>query len=226
MTSRTTKPRPYGEFFEPVPTTGGSLLQARRARFDLSARDAWVAELFRLLCRNLVADHGPMVAQEIASAEVVRVLEQWETIITTWTPERYARQRVNGRRAFVDHWRREGAQRGEGARHQRKVLATAAAGRVEQDSDGQQVRPLEEYLADPTDQYAHAGTASRIELALRALSPEHREIVELVELRGLEVTEAAAIIGIRRETASRRLSRALKILQPLLVDLVVDADVD
>ncbi|MFZ9628613.1 MAG: RNA polymerase sigma factor [Ilumatobacteraceae bacterium] len=224
MTTRSNKPRPHGEFFEPAPTVGGPLLQAREARRQLAHREAWLHELYRRLCRALVAQHGPMAAEEIAAAEVARAVADFDSIASRFTVASYARQRANLSRAYIDYLRRDNAQRGAGARGRRKVLHAAAAARVERRDDDEKVRPIEEIIADPIDQFEAALVSERIARALEVLSAEQRRIIELVDLEGLEVTEAAQRLGIRRETASRRLSKARAALRLLLEDLRRDDD--
>jgi RNA polymerase sigma-70 factor (ECF subfamily) len=48
----------------------------------------------------------------------------------------------------------------------------------------------------------------RLETALRALSPEHREVLLLVGVEGLEQEQAAAVVGIRYDAFRQRLARA------------------
>ena len=107
MTTPSSKPRPHGEFFEPVPTRGSAVRRAHEARRQEALRDAWVNEVFRRMCRTLTILHGPLVADEIAAAEVERLLANFEAISTRWTPAGYVRQRLNGDRAFIDHRRRD-----------------------------------------------------------------------------------------------------------------------
>lgn len=74
--------------------------------------------------------------------------------------------------------------------------------------------PLDFEVADTRDHMADLELA----LALEALDPQLREIVELRFDQGLSVSEVAQVLGISRFTASRRLRRALAELRGLLSD--------
>jgi RNA polymerase sigma factor (sigma-70 family) len=56
--------------------------------------------------------------------------------------------------------------------------------------------------------------------ALRALPPEHREVIVLRYLEALSVREVAEVLGLRPNTVDVRLSRARKLLEPALADLI------
>ena len=69
-------------------------------------------------------------------------------------------------------------------------------------------------VADTRDHTADLELA----LALEALDPQLREVIELRFDQGLSVSEAAQVLGISRFAASRRLRRALGELRALLSD--------
>jgi len=63
----------------------------------------------------------------------------------------------------------------------------------------------------------------RVQWALQTLSPEHRAIVILRDLRGFSYDEIACILRVPPGTVRSRLSRAREALRPLLKDLAPTA---
>jgi RNA polymerase sigma-70 factor (ECF subfamily) len=55
-----------------------------------------------------------------------------------------------------------------------------------------------------------------VEIALAALSPEHRQVVLLRELEGMTYEQMAAVLAVPRGTIESRLFRARRHLQELL----------
>jgi RNA polymerase sigma-70 factor (ECF subfamily) len=66
---------------------------------------------------------------------------------------------------------------------------------------------------DPLRHAARAELSSRIDAALAALTPEHREVVLLHELHGLTYGECAEALGVPVGTVKSRLSNAFKRLR-------------
>ena len=70
--------------------------------------------------------------------------------------------------------------------------------------------------ADPARQAARQELKGRIDAALAALSPEHRDVVILHELHGLTYTECADVFGVPVGTVKSRLSNAFRRLRDRL----------
>jgi RNA polymerase sigma-70 factor (ECF subfamily) len=70
----------------------------------------------------------------------------------------------------------------------------------------------------PFDLAAASELVRRVERALAALSPQHREVVLLVGHQGLMPADAAAVCGITPEALRQRLSRARAVLAEKLRD--------
>lgn len=97
------------------------------------------------------------------------------------------------------------------ARARRESLVTS-------DPDGgeERERPIPDPLPGP-EAAAYGGELRRaLELALGRLSPEHREIIVLREVQGLEYAEVAAVLGCAQGTVKSRLARARAALRHAL----------
>jgi RNA polymerase sigma-70 factor (ECF subfamily) len=75
-------------------------------------------------------------------------------------------------------------------------------------------QPAPERVA-PSDQ-GRADLRMDVEIALAALSPEHRQVVLLRELEGMTYEQMAAVLAVPRGTIESRLFRARRHLQELL----------
>lgn len=76
--------------------------------------------------------------------------------------------------------------------------------------------PFDEAAHDFSDPAAGAGASSAVSAALLRLDPDEREILELRFDQGLGVGELAAVLGVSRFSASRRIKRALSDLKAIL----------
>ena len=102
----------------------------------------------------------------------------------------------------TDHGRRQAAQRGEGARYERKVASA---------NEEHTARKLEQVVwSDSLDIADHLDKIALVKKVKGVLSAEQQRILDLVVVNGLSVTEVAKIVGKRRETVSRNLSDAKK----------------
>lgn len=90
-----------------------------------------------------------------------------------------------------------------------------ASNRVTVVKDVEQAANSERSVEDPT---AGLVLTWQVEDALRALSPEHRRVVEEVCLRGRTGPEAAAVLSIPEGTVRSRLHYALRLLRESLQD--------
>jgi RNA polymerase sigma factor (sigma-70 family) len=102
----------------------------------------------------------------------------------------------------IDHSRRQAAQRGEGARFDRKVTSA---------DEVHTARKLQEVVSgDSFDLADHLDKITLVQKVQRVLTAEEQRMFDLVYVKGLSVTEVAEIVGKRRETVSRKLSDAKK----------------
>jgi RNA polymerase sigma-70 factor (ECF subfamily) len=62
----------------------------------------------------------------------------------------------------------------------------------------------------------HAAELNQVEAAMKHLSPEHREILVLISVKGLRYQEASEVLQLPVGTVRSRLSRARECLQTLL----------
>ena len=106
---------------------------------------------------------------------------------------------VKLRTMAIDLGRREGAQRGEGARHTRRVGAIDTTDRVWQE--------MFRIDADPLERLHDTGELAPL---LAILGPDDRTLVYLVHGLGYSNRDAAGLLGITDSCASRRLSSALR----------------
>ena len=129
---------------------------------------------------------------------------------------------------FVDVWRQAGAFEGRSsvttwilsiARF--KALSIA---RQRQDAalDEDYAAGLTDEADDPEIQMAKSGKAALLRACLQKLSPEHREIVDLVYYHEQSVEEAAAILGIPPATVKTRLFYARQKLSEICKRAGVD----
>lgn len=77
-------------------------------------------------------------------------------------------------------------------------------------------RAVTDAAATPLDLAEASETGLRLEHALGELSAEHREVLLLVSVEGMEPAEAAEVLGIPGATLRKRLSRARERLQDML----------
>jgi RNA polymerase sigma-70 factor (ECF subfamily) len=68
----------------------------------------------------------------------------------------------------------------------------------------------------PLEQVGEADAASAVQAAVRQLSPEQQQVVELAYFRGLSYREVAQVTGIAEGTAKSRVRLALAKLESLL----------
>ena len=82
---------------------------------------------------------------------------------------------------------------------------------------GSSTMPKAELL--PDEKMAHAEIRKRIDAALEKLSPEHRAVIVMKEMDGLQYNEIADALGCSLGTVMSRLFYARKKLQTLLKDV-------
>lgn len=117
--------------------------------------------------------------------------------------------------AVVDHARRE----------RQTVPLGRRAGDATIGADGRDERALEESLGDERAVRAFADALDRevLRRALLALPPNHRRVLVLKYLDGLETDELCAVLGCSRPTLAVRVHRALRALRDAVAQETTDA---
>ncbi|NDF41695.1 MAG: sigma-70 family RNA polymerase sigma factor, partial [Actinobacteria bacterium] len=95
---------------------------------------------------------------------------------------------------------RQAVQRGEGARNERAIGSLDFG--VAADSTGGVVPDFSAGYVDEVERM------QRIEKISAALTPEQMRLLTLVDGHDMTVSEVAKIVGLRRETVSRKVSKA------------------
>jgi len=149
-------------------------------------------EVFRLCRRMLGSREDAMDAAQDTFVRVVRGLPRFrgEAAFRTWV---YGIALNVCRNVLASAPRRAAA---------RAVPVDGEAG------DGGAPLSLADGRADPEAVAYGRQLGGALEQALAALSPEHREVLVLREVEGLEYEEMAAVLGCRLGTVKSRLARA------------------
>jgi RNA polymerase sigma factor (sigma-70 family) len=162
---------------------------------------------------------GPYVADEVVGVLGERVAREAEALMAKFgSGMAYARAAANN--AALDVLRRDRGQRGEGAalvvdaegqlRARRTVLAGDATIGDGDETVFSQCGAVDggiEAVLEAVDR------GPVVEAVLALLNDQQRAVFVLVEGYGFEVAEAAVLLGVARETASRRLSVARRIIR-------------
>ena len=136
---------------------------------------------------------------DIISYAVVTLMGKIAKVMAVYPdPAAYAGMRFSS--VAHDFRRRQMAQRGEGARGERRVVS-ANDDEIRSELEGIE-HGSEDRIAEQMD------NKQRIKEVMEILPTEQQHIVYLHGVRGLNVTEIAKIMGKSRETVSRALSAA------------------
>ena len=166
-------------------------------------QDAYVLGVHKALAVRF-GNHVTYRGQEVADViqyTIVELLGRISYIMGKYPdPAHYVGARFSN--VVTDHGRRQAAQRGEGARYERKVASA---------NEEHTARKLEQVVwSDSLDIADHLDKIALVKKVKGVLSAEQQRILDLVVVNGLSVTEVAKIVGKRRETVSRNLSDAKK----------------
>ena len=164
-------------------------------------QEAYVIGVHNALAARF-GNHYKYRGQEVADViqyTIVELLGRITYIMNKYPdPAHYVGARLSN--VVTDHSRRQAAQRGEGARFERTVASA---------NEEHTARKIEQFVnGDSLDIADHLDKIALVQKVKTLLTAEEQRIFDLVYLKGLSVTEAAKIIGQRRETVSRRLSDA------------------
>ena len=166
-------------------------------------QDAYVIGVHKALTVRF-GNRATYKGQEVADViqyTIVELLGRITYIMSKYPdPAHYVGARLAN--VVTDHSRRQAAQRGEGARFDRKVTSA---------NEEHTARKLEQFVwGDSFDIADHLDKIALVQKVNNVLSVEQQHILDLVVVKGLSVTEVAKIVGKRRETVSRNLSDAKK----------------
>jgi len=129
---------------------------------------------------------------------------------------------------FLDVWRQAGKFEGRSAVSTwmlsiaRFKALSALRRRQDEALDEEAAAGIEDHADDPEAALAKKDKGAVLRQCLAALSPEHREVIDLVYYHEKSVEEAAAIVGIPEATVKTRMFYARKKLAELLKDKGVD----
>jgi RNA polymerase sigma factor (sigma-70 family) len=166
-------------------------------------QDAYVIGVYKALearLGNRVTYKGQEVA-DVIQYTIVELLGRVSYIMGKYPdPTHYVGARLSN--VVTDFGRRQAAQRGEGARYDRKVSSA---------NEEHTARKIEQFVSgDSLDIADHLDKIALVKKVKGVLSTEQQRILDLVVVKGLSVTEVAKIVDKRRETVSRSLSDAKK----------------
>lgn len=212
----------------------------RRNARGRNESDAYIEEFLAAAVRRLARGKHARIHKDdrddIAARMVTRVLPNLDDLRRRY-PKADKLATVMLDQAVIGYRRAEGAQRGEGARHTRKVhfladpeLPTKAqedAPRLTVEGDYKATRRRRNFRADLATSLTAASSDGQddylavdsprdecrlLEAALlgRGVDQRGRHLLRRVDGDGLSVTEAARELGIARETAQRALGKARK----------------
>jgi len=129
---------------------------------------------------------------------------------------------------FLDVWRQAGKFEGRSAvttwllSIARFKALSAMRRRSEEELDEGQAEAIEDESDDPEVVAQKKDKSAALRQCLAALSPEHREVIDLVYYHEKSVEEVAAIVGIPEATVKTRMFYARKRLAELLKAAGID----
>ena len=196
---------------DPMTTKRNHNKPSNRTIQNKKRQDAYVIGVHNALAARF-GNHAKCKGQEVADViqyTIVELLGRISYIMSKYPdPAHYVGARFSN--VITDHGRRQAAQRGEGARYERKVTSA---------NDEHTARKLEQVVwGDSFDLADHLDKIALVQKVKNVLTADQQRILDLVVVKGLSVTEVAKIVGKRRETVSRNLSdvkkRARKAIGP------------
>lgn len=178
---------------------------------DLAGQDVGVERDRRLLAAHVDGDAE-------AFAELVRRHQDrlWAVALRTMGEREEAADALQD--ALVKAFRAAGSYRGDAAvtTWLHRIVVNACLDRLRRRAARPTASLADVEVPDPRDH--HAGTDIRLDVtaALACLPAGQRAALVLVDMQGLSVTEAAAVLGIAPGTVKSRCSRGRAALVPLL----------
>lgn len=180
----------------------------------LNDRDKYVVMFNTHLDRILRRQVSAYLTDETVSRETLRLCEHLDEMMRRYPdPHALARAVATGGRPVIGTVRTENAQRGAGVKATRKVLSLDAGSENGFDEPNHRPRghrPDPRVDWEPTAQHMPTENRLLLQALLAPLKPRERAVLMLVDGYGYSVTEAAARLGIARETAARDRSNAFR----------------
>ena len=185
-------------------------------------RDSYTATFYKRIRALLRATNTSGDADDIASAEVVSLLEKLPTVMASYEDAFvYAAERCKAGRAAVDYHRKQSVQAGRGARNERRVVngdgiyhdIFADHYDGQPGVNGRQGTYFSVFSAELPD--VEGSIVDRFESdrlmrqALMSVPRDQRAVLMLVDYVGYTVTEVAKTLGLRRETVARKRTKAI-----------------
>ena len=188
---------------DPMTTKRNHNKPSNRSIQTKKRQDEYVIGVYQALqarLGNRVTYKGQEVA-DIIQYTVVELMGRIAFIMSKYPdPAHYVGARLSN--VVTDHSRRQGAQRGEGARFDRTIASA---------NEEHTARKLEQFVnGDSVDIADHLDKMALVRKANAVLTAEEQRLLNLVYVKGLSVTDAAKITGQRRETVSRKIGEAKK----------------
>lgn len=166
-------------------------------------QEAYVIGVHNALAARF-GNHTKYKGQEVADViqyTIVELLGRITHIMSKYPdPAHYVGARFSN--VVTDHSRRQGAQRGEGARFDRTVASA--------DEEHTAWKLQQVVSGDSFDLADHLDKIALVKRVNTVLTTDEQRLFDLVFVKGLSVTEVAKMVGLRRETVSRKLSDAKK----------------
>jgi RNA polymerase sigma-70 factor (ECF subfamily) len=121
----------------------------------------------------------------------------------------------------VDHKRRMQRRGGQHFEYKEQIGVSSEVGPNQTESDSE-LFPSAQNVEGPHEALVRKQTGSKLERAFAQLSEEHRAVITLREIDGLDYEEIATALGIPRGTVMSRLFYARKVLQRALREIAPD----
>jgi RNA polymerase sigma-70 factor (ECF subfamily) len=121
----------------------------------------------------------------------------------------------------VDHKRRMQRRGGQHFEYKEQIGVSSEVGPNQGESDSE-LFPSAQNVEGPHEALVRKQTGSKLERAFAQLSEEHRAVITLREIDGLDYEEIATALGIPRGTVMSRLFYARKVLQRALREIAPD----
>lgn len=121
----------------------------------------------------------------------------------------------------VDHKRRIQRRGGQHFEYKEQIGVSSDVGQQQSDAEAD-FSPGAQNVEGPHEALVRKQTGSKLERAFGQLSDEHRAVITLREIDGLDYEEIATALGIPRGTVMSRLFYARKVLQRALREIAPD----
>ena len=178
--------------------------EAKYINILTEAQASYLAEFDAGIARCLGARRD---ARDIGSRAVVEVATRIDDSMRKHRDPRVLARRMYNNSA-KDYWRRDAAQRGEGARRTRKVVAFPS--RINETGDEQVIDIIDRHAINPETQ---AILRAECRVAIAHISPVAAKGFMLTAIAGYNQGEAAKFVGVTRPYLSRLIKQSAQNMQ-------------